>query len=81
MKSFISEDDIEQDKLDKAKERLSGILDKSILSQNSNDPDSTSKADYLIHEYKVIDLSKINVEDLRKELRLIWLETLKMVLL
>ncbi len=52
--------DIDQEKLDKAKERLSDILDKSILSRNP---------DYQIHEYKVIDLSKINVEELRKELK------------
>ena len=61
--------DIDQEKLDKAKERLNGILDKSISSQNPNDANGASKADYLIHEYKVIDLSKINVEDLRKELK------------
>ena len=61
--------DIDQEKLEKAKERLNGILDKSISSQNPNDANGASKADYLIHEYKVIDLSKINVEDLRKELK------------
>ena len=61
--------DIDQEKLDKAKERLSGILDKSISSQNPNEPDATGKADYSIHEYKVIDLSKINVDELRKELK------------
>ena len=61
--------DIDQEKLDKAKERLNDILDKSISSQNPNDPNSSNKADYLIHEYKVIDLSKINVEELRKELK------------
>ena len=62
--------DIDQDKLDKAKERLSNILDKSLTSQNPNDPNASAKNhDYLIHEYKVIDLSKINVEDLRKELK------------
>lgn len=61
--------DIDQEKLDKAKERLSDILDKSILSRNPNDPNAAAKADYLIHEYKQIDLSKINVEELRKELK------------
>lgn len=61
--------DIDQKKLDKAKERLSDILDKSILSRNPNEPNAADKADYLIHEYKQIDLSKINVEELRKELK------------
>lgn len=61
--------DIDQEKLDKAKERLSAILDKSINSSTPNDSSAANKADYLIHEYKVIDLSKINVEELRKELQ------------
>ena len=61
--------DIDQEKLERAKEKLSSILDKSIASQNPNDPNSQSKADYLIHEYKVIDLSKINVDELRAEIK------------
>ena len=62
--------DIDAEKLDKAKERLSALLDKSISSQSPNDPNATiKKADYLIHEYKVIDLSKINVDELRAELK------------
>ena len=61
--------DIDQEKLERAKEKLSNILDKSIASQNPNDPNSQNKADYLIHEYKVIDLSKINVDELRSEIK------------
>ena len=61
--------DIDQEKLERAKEKLSSILDKSIASQNPNDPNSQNKADYLIHEYKVIDLSKINVDELRAEIK------------
>ena len=61
--------DIDQEKLERAKEKLSSILDKSIASQNPNDPNSQNKADYLIHEYKVIDLSRINVDELRAEIK------------
>lgn len=53
--------DIDEEKLNKAKERLSNILDKSVFSQNPNS--------YKIHEYKVIDLSKIDVEKLREGLK------------
>lgn len=63
--------DIDQEKLDRAKEKLSAILDKSILSQNPDDfgAAAANKEEYLIHEYKKIDLSKVNVEELRRELK------------
>ena len=57
---------IDDEKLQRAKARLAEKLDQSVTSTNQ----VCDNADYVIHQGKVIDLSKINVDDLRKEITL-----------
>ena len=57
---------IDDEKLQRAKARLAEKLDQSVTSTNQ----VCDNADYVIHQGKVIDLSKINVDDLRKEINL-----------
>ena len=57
---------IDDEKLELAKARMAVKLDQSVTSTNQVCDD----ADYVIHQGKVIDLSKINVDDLRKEISL-----------
>lgn len=57
---------IDDEKLERAKARMAEKLDQSVTSTNKVCDD----ADYVIHQGKVIDLSKINVDDLRKEISL-----------
>ncbi len=62
---------IDDEKLNKAKMRLHSLLDSSVISEKPEDSsDSTGKkpGNYLIHEFKVIDLSKIDVAALKKEI-------------
>lgn len=56
------------EKLERAKQRLSSLLDTSVSSEKPND-ESEQNGKYAIHEYKVIDLSKVDVEALRQEIR------------
>ena len=56
------------EKLERAKLRLSSLLDTSVSSEKPND-ESEQNGKYAIHEYKVIDLSKVDVEALRQEIR------------
>ena len=53
---------VDDEKLNNAKAKMAKTLDQSVsaLETNSNG--------YVIHESKVIDLSKLNVDDLRKEI-------------
>ena len=55
------------EKLERAKLRLSSLLDTSVSSEKPNDANEQN-GNYAIHEYKVIDLSKVDVEALRQEI-------------
>lgn len=55
------------EKLERAKLRLSSLLDTSVSSEKPND-ENEQNGNYAIHEYKVIDLSKVDVEALRQEI-------------
>jgi len=57
---------IDDEKLERAKARMAEKLDQSVTSTNKVCDD----ADYVIHQGKVIDLSKISVDDIRKEITL-----------
>jgi len=57
---------IDDEKLERAKARMAEKLDQSVTSADKVCDD----ADYVIHQGKVIDLSKINVDELRKEISL-----------
>ncbi len=64
---------IDDEKLRRAKARMAETLDQSVSSTMSVDGSMAadgipSRPDYVIHQGKVIDLSKIDVEALRKEL-------------
>ena len=54
---------IDNEKLNHAKMRMAAILDQSVSSA-----ETTDKQSYVIHQGKVIDLSKLDVEALRKEI-------------
>jgi type I restriction enzyme R subunit len=56
---------IDDEKIRRAKLRMSQVLDNSVSSDTAHDQD----AGYMIHQGKVIDLSKIDVDQLRKELK------------
>ena len=67
----LMNNNIDDEKLDRAKARMWALLDTSVSSEkpeDSSDPNNKKSANYLIHEFKVIDLSKVNVEELRKEI-------------
>ena len=51
---------IDDEKLTRAKAKMAEVLDRSVSSEGTEDKDK-----YVIHEDKVIDLSKLDVEDLR----------------
>lgn len=55
---------VDDEKLERAKARMAAKLD---LSVNSTDR-AAEEADYVIHQGKVIDLSKLNVDEIRKEI-------------
>ena len=54
---------IDNEKLNRAKRRMANILDQSVSSA-----ETTDKQSYVIHQRKVIDLSKLDVDALRKEI-------------
>ena len=58
---------IDDEKLRRAKARMAETLDQSV-SSTMEGMVAEDRPDYMIHQGKVIDLSKINVEALRKEL-------------
>lgn len=55
---------IRDDRVEEAKQRISDVLDGSISSS-----DVEENSDIVIHEGKVIDLSKLDVDDLKKEIK------------
>ena len=56
---------ISDEKINRARLRMAQVLDTSVSSQQAADKD----AGYVIHQGKVIDLSKVNVEELKKEIK------------
>ena len=52
---------IDDEKLARAKAKMEEVLDRSVSSEEAED-----KSKYIIHEGKVIDLSKLDVEGIRK---------------
>lgn len=54
---------IDDEKLAKAKAKMAEVLDRSVSAAETED-----QSKYVIHEGKVIDLSKLDVEDIRKTL-------------
>jgi len=57
---------IDDEKILRAKLKLSQVLDNSVTSESTHN----QKAGYVIHQGKVINLSKIDVDQLRKDLKI-----------
>ena len=57
---------IDDEKIGRARLRMAQVLDTSVSSQKAEDNDSG----LVIHQGKVIDLSKVNVDELKKEIKL-----------
>jgi len=57
---------IDDEKLERAKAKMAEKLDLSVTSTNQ----VSDGADYVIHQGKVIDLSKIDIDSIRKEISL-----------
>jgi len=57
---------IDDDKINRAKAKMARLLDTSVISQDADDSEGT---EWVIHGTKVIDLSKIDTEQLRKEIK------------
>lgn len=55
---------IDDEKLERAKARMANKLDQSVTSYDK----AADDASYVIHQGKVIDLSKLNIDELRKEI-------------
>ena len=60
----IFDNSIRDDRVEEAKQRISDVLDGSISSS-----DVEENSDIVIHEGKVIDLCKLDVDDLKKEIK------------
>lgn len=56
---------IDDEKISRARLRMAQVLDSSVSSQAAEN----NHAGYVIHQGEVIDLSKVDVEELRKEIR------------
>ncbi len=56
---------IDDEKINRARLRMAQVLDTSVTSQNAEDNDDG----YVIHQGKVIDLSKVDVEQLKREIK------------
>ena len=55
---------IDDEKLNRAKARMAKTLDQSVSAQGNDD----DQAEYVIHQGKVIDLSKLNIDSIRREI-------------
>ncbi len=55
---------IDDEKINRARLRMAQVLDSSVSSRKAEDNDEG----FVIHQGKVIDLSKVDVEELRKEI-------------
>lgn len=61
---------IDDEKITRARVRMSGLLDGSVsANENFNQYIQQDSQNYVIHNSKIIDLSKIDVEELRKEIK------------
>lgn len=58
---------VNDERLERARVRMAVLLDTSVMADEP--VVCESGADYVIHNFKVINLAKIDVDDLRKELR------------
>lgn len=56
---------IDDEKIQRARNRMANVLDSSVSSATAED----KQQEYAIHGTKVIDLSKINVDELRAEIK------------
>lgn len=56
---------IDDEKVERARQRLASVLDISV----SADKLGSDKYDFAIHEGKVVDLSKLNIDELKKEIK------------
>ena len=56
---------IDDEKIQRARNRMATVLDSSVTSETAED----KQKEYAIHGTKVIDLSKIDVEELRSEIK------------
>lgn len=57
---------VNDEKVEEAKQKMRAVLDASITSSELEDNDD---AEFVIHNSKVIDLTKLDVDDLRKEIQ------------
>lgn len=57
---------VNDEKVEEAKQKMRAVLDASITSSKLEDNDD---AEFVIHKSKVIDLTKLDVDDLRKEIK------------
>lgn len=57
---------VNDEKVEEAKQKMRAVLDASITSSKLEDNDD---AEFVIHNSKVIDLTKLDVDDLRKEIK------------
>ena len=57
---------IDDEKINKARLRMAQVLDTSVVSEKAED----KNPDFVIHQGKVIDLSKIDVETLKNEIHI-----------
>lgn len=60
---------IDDEKVNRARLRMAKVLDGSVTTDSFTAYDGEGNAQYVIHRESVIDLSKIDVEALRKEIR------------
>ena len=56
---------IDDEKIRRARNRMANVLDSSVSSSTAEE----SEQQFAIHGTKVIDLSKVNVEELRAEIK------------
>ena len=56
---------IDDEKIQRARNRMAAVLDSSVSSDSAEE----SQKEYAIHGTKVIDLSKINIDELRSEIK------------
>jgi len=57
---------IDDEKINRARLRMAQVLDTSVSSRQAEDNDDG----YVIHQGKVIDLSKVDVEELKREIKI-----------
>ena len=56
---------IDDEKIQRARNRMAGVLDSSV----SSDTAETAQQEFAIHGTKVVDLSKVDIEELRAEIK------------